>query len=126
MEVNGRHNLSSLLSVRCGINFPWLQYQHLVLGQPPSAGEYQSDVYWVDITRDIGYSLMYLRYEKLPLVQYLRPYLSRHVYAIFALRDLRPFMTRLTFLVKEAVVKMLSKLQRKQAAATNTSRAYSA
>jgi len=24
MEVNGRHNLSTLLAVRCGINFPWL------------------------------------------------------------------------------------------------------
>ncbi|MDQ4032416.1 MAG: hypothetical protein M3332_09165, partial [Actinomycetota bacterium] len=28
IEVNARHNLSSLLATRCGINFPWLQYRH--------------------------------------------------------------------------------------------------
>jgi hypothetical protein len=29
MEVNARHNLSSLLATRCGLNFPWMQDQHL-------------------------------------------------------------------------------------------------
>ncbi len=30
MEVNGRHNLSGLLAVRCGVNFPLIHYRHLV------------------------------------------------------------------------------------------------
>ena len=37
MEVNARHNLSSLLATRCGLNFPWMQYQHLVDGIVPVA-----------------------------------------------------------------------------------------
>ncbi|MHC4929380.1 MAG: ATP-binding protein, partial [Planctomycetota bacterium] len=28
MEINARHNRSSLLAVKCGINFPWVEYQH--------------------------------------------------------------------------------------------------
>ena len=41
MEVNGRHNLSSLLAVRCGVNFPWIHYEHLVHGKQPSAHSYR-------------------------------------------------------------------------------------
>ena len=38
MEVNGRHNLSGQLAVRCGINFPLLHYRHLAEGVAPGAG----------------------------------------------------------------------------------------
>ncbi len=30
MEMNGRHNRSGLLAVKCGINFPWIEYQGLI------------------------------------------------------------------------------------------------
>ncbi len=36
LEVNGRHNLSTLLSVRSGMNFPWISYRHLTSGTLPA------------------------------------------------------------------------------------------
>ena len=33
IEVNGRHNLSLMLAVYCGLNFPELHYKHLVFGE---------------------------------------------------------------------------------------------
>src|SRR5919112_5907299 len=53
MEVNARHNLSSLLATRCGLNFPWMQYQHLVKGLEPVQRNYEQGVYWIDVTRDV-------------------------------------------------------------------------
>ena len=126
MEVNGRHNLSTLLAVRCGINFPWLQYQHLVMGQTPSASAPLRHVYWIDITRDIGYSLMYLPHERLSLAQFLRPYLGQRVCAIFSLRDPKPFIKRLAYLITQAALTLLSRVQRKQPVVTDTSKVYSA
>ena len=38
MEVNGRHNNSGMLSVRAGVNFPWIMYRHLVQGELPPSG----------------------------------------------------------------------------------------
>ncbi|MCZ7545989.1 MAG: hypothetical protein M5R40_21805 [Anaerolineae bacterium] len=102
MEVNGRHNLSSLLAVRCGVNFPWLQYQHLVHGETPSARAADTGVYWIDFTRDVGYSAMYWRKERYTLRQYLRPYLRPHVFAIWDRKDPRPFLRRCSHLVRVA------------------------
>ena len=47
IEVNGRHNLSSELSVRCGVNFPAIQHDHLVHGRLCSPERVQTGVYWI-------------------------------------------------------------------------------
>jgi predicted ATP-grasp superfamily ATP-dependent carboligase len=103
MEVNGRHNRSSLLAIRCGINFPWLQYQHLIRGELPSASEFESGVYWSDIVRDLGYSLKYLRQESYSLRQYAKPYREPHVFANFDPRDPAPIIKEWTSLLSRAV-----------------------
>lgn len=100
MEVNGRHNRSGLLSVHCGINFPWIQYQHLVYDELPSACDFQTGIYWIDIFRDISFSLKYFRKEGYSLSQYTQPYRSPHVFAIFDRQDPKPFVRRGINLVK--------------------------
>ena len=73
MEVNGRHNLSSMLAIRCGVNFPWIQYRHLVEGEPPAIGPVRDGVYWIDLIRDVGCDVRYLGSEGYSLAEYLRP-----------------------------------------------------
>jgi predicted ATP-grasp superfamily ATP-dependent carboligase len=63
MDINPRHNLSTLLAVRCGMNFPWLHYWHLVSGELPSAERFRQGVYWIDLSRDVIYSARYRRTE---------------------------------------------------------------
>ena len=110
MEVNGRHNLSTLLAVRCGINFPWLQYQHLACGELPAAADYRKGIYWVDITRDLGYSALYFTRERYPVADYLRPYTRPHVFAILDWKDPRPFVQRVVFLLRQAFGKITGRL----------------
>ena len=100
MEVNGRHNLSTLLAVKCGINFPWLHYQHLVNGTLTQASEYRTGVYWIDELRDLGYSVKSFRQERYGWSQYVRPYLKPHVFAILSLRDPKPFVRRVSGLLR--------------------------
>jgi predicted ATP-grasp superfamily ATP-dependent carboligase len=102
MEVNGRHNLSGLLAVRCGINFPLMQYQHLAEGVMPRGGPYRSGIYWTDVVRDVGYSLAYLRSERYAPVDYVAPYARRHCDAIFDRRDMGPFWVRVRYLLRSA------------------------
>ena len=92
MEVNGRHNLSTALAVRCGIDFPWLQYRHRMLGVVPEATRFEEGVYWIDLLRDVGYSVTRRHSERYPLRDYVRPYLRRHVFAVPAWRDPVPFV----------------------------------
>lgn len=101
MEINGRHNLSTLLAVRCGINFPWLEYRHRAYGDLPGAQTFQSGVYWIDLSRDIAYSLKHRHEEQYALRDYLRPYLHPHVWAICDWRDPLPFVRRIGHLAGE-------------------------
>jgi len=103
MEVNGRHNRSSLLAVRCGTNFPWLHYKHLVQGELPSPSDYRTGTYWISLARDVVYSAKYRNKERYSLIQYIRPYLRRHVFAIFDWKDPRPFVQRSINLAKSAI-----------------------
>ncbi|MFQ5739515.1 MAG: hypothetical protein ACE5JX_10935 [Acidobacteriota bacterium] len=96
MEVNGRHNLSSLLAVACGLNFPYLNYRHLVDGKVPRGNfHFRTGVYWIDLERDFLQSVRSYRQERLPLRNYLHPYLSEHVFAVWSLQDPYPFLKRL-------------------------------
>jgi predicted ATP-grasp superfamily ATP-dependent carboligase len=102
LEVNGRHNLSGMLALRCGIDFPLIQYRHLVEGVLPTGGAFRGGVYWTDVFRDVGYSLAYLRREGFAPSEYLAPYARRHCDAILDVRDMGPFWTRLRYLARNA------------------------
>jgi predicted ATP-grasp superfamily ATP-dependent carboligase len=94
MEVNGRHNRSLLLSVKCGINFPLIEYKHRVLGEIPSAVNYKDGIYWIDAAKDISASLQYINKSQFSLVQYIRPYLKPHTFAVLDIKDPKPFVKR--------------------------------
>jgi predicted ATP-grasp superfamily ATP-dependent carboligase len=103
VDVNGRHNLSGLLAVRCGVNFPLLQYRHLLYGEVPSPATFREGVYWTDVVRDAGYGLRYLLHERHAPWTQLRPYWGPGRDAIFDRSDLRPFLTRCAYLLRSAV-----------------------
>ena len=111
MEVNGRHNLSSLLAVRCGVNFPLLQYRHLIEGITPAAGGYEQGVYWIDLVRDMGCNVLYLRREPYRLRDYVEPYRRSHVFAIWDRHDPEPFFTQLANLVRSAFSALVHRLR---------------
>jgi hypothetical protein len=97
MEVNGRHNLSTLLAVRCGINFPWLHYKHLVMGEEPGfCNDFQEEIYWIDLERDLAYGLRNIKSSSLQ--DFARPYFSRHIYAVLDFKDPKPFFKRVQLL----------------------------
>jgi D-aspartate ligase len=95
MEVNGRHNRSALLSVRGGMDFPWIEYCHLVGNSLPSPNSYRLGLYWINGLSDAAQSARHFRRERYPLRDYVRPYLRPHVFDAFDLRDPRPFVVKL-------------------------------
>ena len=94
MEVNGRPNMSGELAIRCGVDFPLMTYRHLVHGVVPAPASCPRDVYWIHEVADPGILFSRWRRGQLALRQALVPYLSRHVFASFALRDPGPFVDR--------------------------------
>lgn len=94
MEVNGRFNRSGLLSLKCGINFPWLVYKHLIEGKLPQYQEYMPDVYWIDEFKDMADSIKPLLSKHYTFKQFIQPYLNPNIFAVFDKKDLMPFLKR--------------------------------
>jgi len=101
MEINARHNLSGSLAVACGINFPWIMYQDLVNSRKEHSSDFQENVYWIDLTKDVMRFFVSRKAEGYSIAQYLAPYWGRHLYAILDIRDPLPFVKRCFDILKK-------------------------
>ncbi len=96
MEVNGRHNRSALLALKCGINFPWIEYQLLVNGRmEPFPQEIHKKLIWIDEFKDIATYIPRIAKFKCSILSFMIPYFKPHVFAIFDKNDIKPFLKRL-------------------------------
>lgn len=100
MEVNCRNNLSGLLAVTCGINFPWIQYRHLMYGEINRATSFKENVYWIDFDKDLLRFFISRKEEGYTLKQYLEPYRKEKVFAISSFDDPLPYLKRISYLTK--------------------------
>lgn len=94
MEVNGRHNRSTLLAYKCGLNFPLIQYEHLMNGKKKSYIEYKKGIYWIDITKDLMVCHKYLKDSDYSFKKWISPYFKEKIFSIYNSRDLKPFIKR--------------------------------
>lgn len=92
LEINGRYNRSSLLSVKSGLNFPWIEYNRLVHGREAAPDPYQENIYYIDEFKDLQVNIKDLLRGKLNVWSFFRPYFSRRIFAVFSLRDPAPFL----------------------------------
>ena len=99
LDVNGRPNLSGLLAVRCGINFPLLEYRHRMHGELPAARRFTEGVYWTDAFRDAGYALLCLGQERHAARDWLGPYLLPGTDATWDVRNPGPALVRARYSV---------------------------
>lgn len=120
MEINARHNRSSLLAVRCGINFPWVEYQHRLFGQMPHTNGYQKGVYWIDMTRDVVAIGKYIKRGEFSLAGQLKPYLCSKIYAVLSFKDPLPFLKRCLDILKIIVAAIITRLKSTKKFVKNT------
>ncbi|NOZ81325.1 MAG: hypothetical protein GXP63_06670 [DPANN group archaeon] len=109
MEVNGRYNRSILLSLKCGINFPWIQYRHLVRNELPAGPlgtggkDATEEVCWIDEFRDVFQGLGSSGIGRRSPAQFVKPYLKPHVFATFSRKDIKPFVKRCADMVRMGI-----------------------
>jgi predicted ATP-grasp superfamily ATP-dependent carboligase len=94
IEVNGRHNLSSLLAVKSGLNFPLIHFKNVAEGTRPDKKEFEENIYWIDFTKDLIYSLKFWKEEKYSIKDLARPYFRKNIYANFKWGNNKPLIIR--------------------------------
>jgi predicted ATP-grasp superfamily ATP-dependent carboligase len=112
MEVNGRFNLSSLLMLRSGLNFPLMAYRHLLSGEAPAPTAAAPGVYWIDGTKDVVYAVPELLRRPWGIPAFTQPYRRPHVFAVFDRHDPRPLAVRYRHLVGRGVAFVARRIRR--------------
>lgn len=102
LEVNGRHNRSSLLSTASGINFPWIELRYLAAGERPGPLRAREGVYWIDEMEELRYGITAAGRDGAGPRDLARPWLREHVFAVFDPRDPAPFARELAWMGRRA------------------------
>ena len=77
----------------CGINFPWIIYNDLVLNNQLTFNNYKENIYWIEFYSDFFNSILRNSKENFTLKDYLSPYFnSKKAFAVFSLKDIFPFL----------------------------------
>ncbi len=98
LEVNGRHNRSSLLSTASGVNFPWIEFRHRTAGERPGPVRAREGLYWIDEMQELRYAITAAGRDGAGLRDLARPWLRDHVFAVFDPRDPAPFARELAWM----------------------------
>jgi len=94
MEINGRYNRSVLLSLKCGINFPFLEYQGSVGEKANYKRKYKTGVFWIDEYKDLQCNFKKIISGKLKISSFFRPYFKSNIKSVYYFGDLMPFIKR--------------------------------
>jgi predicted ATP-grasp superfamily ATP-dependent carboligase len=90
IEINARHNMSAALAVRCGLNFPLIEYRHRIHGERPAPVTAETGVYWISLEFEVRQARRLAARREIPR-NYLRPYVRPHVYDVLDWSDPAPF-----------------------------------
>ena len=90
IEINARHNMSAGLAVRCGVNFPLIEYEHRMHGVRPAPATAETGVYWISLEWDLREARRLAKKREVPR-NYLRPYVGPHMHDVLDWRDPAPF-----------------------------------
>jgi len=90
IEFNARFGMWDSLSIRCGIDIPYIAYCDAQGLPVPDQREYRDGVLWVDLQRDVRAFLIYRQRQHLGLGQWLRSLRGEKDWATYRRDDWKP------------------------------------
>jgi D-aspartate ligase len=90
IEVNTRFGMWDGLSVRCGVDLPYIAYRDALHLPIEPQLRYRDEVVWIDWQRDVRAAIAYWRKGQLTLGQWLRSLQGEKMWAIYSKGDWRP------------------------------------
>jgi predicted ATP-grasp superfamily ATP-dependent carboligase len=95
MEINPRINRCIQQAIKGGFDYPFIIYDHLVNNSLPAEAKLEENIYWIDWAKDFVRSIQFRKKEKYPLKQLIQPYLNKHAFGVFDIKDPMPFIIRI-------------------------------
>lgn len=90
IEFNTRFGMWDGLSVKCGVDLPYLAYRDALRLPVEPQLRYRDEVIWIDWQRDVRAAIEYWRKGQLSFGQWLRSLRGEKMWAIYSKDDWRP------------------------------------
>ena len=97
IELNPRYWQQNILSDKCGMNFPFIDYLEATDQKPEPVFDFLKDIKWVNIYSDFDSFLSYKRQKELTLSAWLNSLRGAKVFSDFALDDILPSFYEIRF-----------------------------
>jgi D-aspartate ligase len=116
MEVNGRCPQTNALASRAGVDTPYMIYSGALSGKPEGIKPNGWRGVWIHLHADLLYTAFHAREERLDWGEFWRSYRGPKVFAVWSLRDPRPFLAEWGHTARKALRpgerrRMLSRVQ---------------
>ena len=110
LDFNARPHMDIGLDIHAGIDKPYWLYEELVNHKNVADNKYEKDIYWINFVSDLRYFikcwlLKTNRLERYSFAEYLRPYLSKNVFAVFDIKDPVPAVMEALYAFKFLLTK---------------------
>ena len=92
LEINARTWLWHSLAIRCGVDFPFLQYTDIVDGHIEPVLTFRENVKWVHFYTDFAISLKEIFHGKMTIQDYLNSMKGEKEPGVFSKDDMMPFV----------------------------------
>ncbi len=103
MEINVRPELQDRLFGAAGINFPYMTYLDHSEGIKYVPQAYKTDIYWIDLIRDLHALFRWRKMEHWSCSDYLTPYLKKKVFCTPLFDDPVPFVVKCLILIRQTL-----------------------
>jgi D-aspartate ligase len=90
IEFNARFGLWDSLSIRCGLDIPYIAYCD-ALGIPIKPNlQYKQNIKWIDFERDVRAYIIYRSQGKISFSEWIRSYFGERMWSVLSFDDLLP------------------------------------
>jgi predicted ATP-grasp superfamily ATP-dependent carboligase len=106
IEFNARFGMWDALSVHCGVDIPYISYSDAIGQRVEAQRQYQENIAWFDLQRDIRAFVIYRSQRKLTFVQWLRTFRGEKDWSVYAADDWKPALYSLYTLLERPKAKI--------------------
>jgi D-aspartate ligase len=103
IEVNGRAVLFNSILPPTGVDLVAMAWSDVVLGRRLDVRPTGWRGAWIHLQADVGATIRYRRVERLGLREIVAPYMKPKTFAVWSLRDPRPFAAQTALLARRAL-----------------------
>jgi predicted ATP-grasp superfamily ATP-dependent carboligase len=92
LEINARTWLWHSLAIRCGVDFPLLQYMDITNGKVESHLSFRENIKWIHFYTDFAISMNEILQRKMTVGEYFQSLQGEIETGVFAKDDMKPFI----------------------------------